>query len=74
MQLDHANWLRHTARAYLTLKVDEQLVLALMGHEKNQQEIGQKFSSLSLKQYRAIATHLNEMKNFYSIDGMYEYA
>ena len=74
MQLNHANWLRHTARAYLTSKVDEQFILALMGHEQNQQEMGQKFSSMSLQQYRTIATHLNEMQNFYSIDGMYEYA
>ena len=74
MELNHANWLRHTARAYLTSKVDEQFILALMGHEQNQQEMGQKFSSLSLQQYRTIATHLNEMQNFYSIDGMYEYA
>ena len=74
MQLDHANWLRHTTRAYLTSKVDEQLLLALMGHEQNQQEMGQHFSSLSLKQYRTLTDDLNEMQFFYSIDGMYEHA
>ncbi|AVH14344.1 hypothetical protein [Acinetobacter indicus] len=74
MQLDHANWLRHTARAYLTEKVDENLILALFGHEQHQQELGQKFSSLSLQQYRTITTHLNEMQHSYKIDGMYEYA
>lgn len=74
MEINHANWLRHTARAYLTEKADENLILATFGHEQNQQEIGQKFSSLSLQQYRALADYLNEMQNFYSIDGMYEHA
>ena len=74
MEINHANWLRHTARAYLTEKADENLILAKFGHEQNQQDIGQKFSSLSLQQYRALADYLNEMQNFYSIDGMYEHA
>ena len=74
MELNHANWLRHTARAYLTEKADEKLILAVFGHEKNQQEIGQKFSSLSLQQYRTLATHLNDMQHTYQIDGMDEHA
>lgn len=74
MELNHANWLRHTARAYLTEKADEKLILAVFGHEKNQQEIGQKFSSLSLQQYRTLADHLNEMQHTYKIDGMDEHA
>ena len=74
MQLEHANWLRHTTRAYLTSKADENLILAAFGHEQNQQEIGQKFSSLSLQQYKTLAAHLNEMQHTYKIDGMYEHA
>lgn len=74
MQLDHANWLRHTARAYLTEKANETLILAAFGHEQNQQEMGQKFSSLSLQQYRTLATHLNDMQYTYKIDGMDEHA
>lgn len=74
MQLDHANWLRHTARAYLTEKADENFILALFGHEQNQQEMGQKFSSLSLQQYKELANCLNNMQHAYQIDGMYEHA
>ena len=74
MQLDHANWLRHTARAYLTEKADENFILALFGHEQNQQEMRQKFSSLSLQQYKELANCLNNMQHAYQIDGMYEHA
>ncbi|WP_441368357.1 hypothetical protein [Acinetobacter lwoffii] len=74
MQLDHANWLRHTARAYLTEQADENFILALFGHEQNQQEMGQKFSSLSLQQYKELANCLNNMQHAYQIDGMYEHA
>lgn len=70
MRLDHANWLRHTTRAFLTDKAEESLILALFGHEKNQQEIGNQYSSLPLNTYRTLAITLNEMKDFYHIDGM----
>lgn len=72
MQLDHANWLRHTTRAFLTDKTEESLILALFGHEKNQQEIGNRYSSLPINAYRTLANTLNEMKNFFQIDGMCE--
>lgn len=74
MQFKQPNWLRHTVRAYLTEKADENLILALFGHEKNQKEMGQKFSSLSLQQYRTLTDHLNAMQHTYQIDGMYEHA
>ncbi|WP_180027713.1 hypothetical protein [Acinetobacter sp. YH16032] len=72
MQLKQPNWLRHTVRAYLTDKADENLILALFGHEQNQQEMGQKFSSFSLQQYKELANDLNDMQHAYQIDGMYE--
>lgn len=72
MQLDHANWLRHTTRAFLTDKAEESLILALFGHEKNQQEIGNRYSSLLINAYRTLANTLNEMKDFFQIDGMYD--
>ena len=72
MHFKQPNWLRHTVRAYLTEKADENLILALFGHEQNQLEMGQKFSSLSLQQYRTLANCLNEMQHAYQIDGMYE--
>ena len=72
MQLKHTNWLRHIVRAYLTEKADENFILALFGHEQNQQEMGQKFSSLSLQQYKELANCLNEMQHTYQIDGMYQ--
>ena len=72
MQLDHANWLRHTTRAFLTDKAEESLILALFGHEKNQQEIGNRYSSLLINAYRTLANTLNEMKDFFQIDGMCE--
>lgn len=72
MQLDHANWLRHTTRVFLTDKAEEPLILVLFGHEKNQQEIGNQYSSLSLNTYRTLVNTLNEMKDFFQIDGMCE--
>src|SRR5690606_19723703 len=72
MQLEHANWLRHTTRAFLTDKAEESLILALFGHEKNQQEIGNRYSSLPINVYRTLANTLNEMKDFFQIDGMCE--
>lgn len=70
MQLEQANWLRHTTRAYLTGKVEEPLILALFGHERNQQELGNRYSSLALNTYRTLAKMLDEMRDFYQIDGM----
>ena len=55
-------------------KADENLILAAFGHEQNQQEIGQKSSSLSLQQYKTLAAHLNDMQHTFKIDGMYEHA
>ncbi|WP_455603259.1 hypothetical protein [Acinetobacter pecorum] len=72
IQLEQANWLRHTTRAYLTGKAEESLILALFGHERNQQEMGNAYSSLALNTYRTLANHLNEMKEFFQIDGMYD--
>jgi len=74
MQLEHANWLRHTTRAFLTDKAEESLILALFGHEKNQQELGNAYSSLPLNTYRTLANTLNEMKGFFQIDGIFEYS
>ena len=70
MQLEQANWLRHTTRAYLTGKAEEHLILALFGHERNQQELGNRYSSLALNTYRTLAKTLDEMRDFYQIDGM----
>lgn len=72
MQLDHANWLRYTTRVFLTDKAEGPLILVLFGHEKNQQEIGNQYSSLSLNTYRTLVNTLNEMKDFFQIDGMCE--
>lgn len=70
MQLEQANWLRHTTRAYLTEKAEESLILALFGHERNQQELGNHYSSLALNTYRTLAKTLDEMRDFFQIDGM----
>lgn len=74
MQLDQANWLRHTTRGFLTDKAEESFILALFGHEKNQQEMGSAYSSLPLNTYRTLANTLNEMKDFFQIDGICDYA
>ncbi|WP_216937794.1 hypothetical protein [Acinetobacter sp. BY484] len=70
IQLEQANWLRHTTRAYLTHKAEETLILALFGHERNQQELGNCYSSLSLNAYRTLTKTLDEMQDFFQIDGM----
>src|SRR5690606_21751283 len=72
MQLEQANWLRHTTRAFLTDRVDETLILALFGHEKHQQEIGNEYSSLALNSYKTLEKSLDEMQAFFQIDGMNE--
>ncbi|WP_313036314.1 hypothetical protein [Acinetobacter sp.] len=72
MQLEQANWLRHTTRAFLTDRVDETLILALFGHEKHQQEIGNEYSSLALNRYKTLGKSLDEMQAFFQIDGMNE--
>lgn len=70
MQLEQANWLRHTTRGFLTDKAEEPLILALFGHEKNQQEMGNAYSSLPLNTYRTLANTLDGMKDFFQLDGM----
>lgn len=68
--LDHANWHRHTARAFLTHKVSEPEILALFGHELMQQEAAHPFSSLSLSQFSKIANVLEQMKDQFKISGI----
>ena len=68
--LDHANWHRHTARAFLTHKFSEPEILALFGHELMQQEAAHPFSSLSLSQFSKIADVLEQMKTYFKITGV----
>ena len=68
--LDHANWHRHTARAFLTHKVSEPEILALFGHELMQQEAAHPFSSLSFSQFSKIADVLEQMKTYFKITGV----
>ncbi|RKG52170.1 hypothetical protein D7V64_10780 [Acinetobacter cumulans] len=68
--LDHANWHRHTARAFLTHKITEPEILALFGHELMQQEAAHPFSSLSLPQFSKIADVLEQMKSHFKISGI----
>ena len=68
--LDHANWHRHTARAFLTHRISEPEVLALFGHELMQQEAAHPFSSLSLSQFSKIADVLEQMKDQFKISGI----
>ncbi|EJB8375490.1 MULTISPECIES: hypothetical protein [Acinetobacter calcoaceticus/baumannii complex] len=68
--LDHANWHRHTARAFLTHKITEPEILALFGHELMQQEAAHPFSSLSLSQFSKIANVLEQMKDQFKISGI----
>lgn len=68
--LEHANWHRHTARAFLTNKISEPEILALFGHEPMQQEAAHPYSSLSLSQYSKITDVLEQMKDYFSIDGI----
>lgn len=68
--LDHANWHRHTARAFLTHRISEPEILALFGHELMQQEAAHPFSSLSLSQFSKIADVLEQMKDQFKISGI----
>lgn len=68
--LDHANWHRHTARAFLTHRISEPEILALFGHELMQQEVAHPFSSLSLSQFYKIADVLEQMKDQFKISGI----
>ena len=68
--LDHANWHRHTARAFLTHRISEPEILALFGHELMQQEAAHPFSSLSLSQFSKIADVLEQMKTYFKITGV----
>ena len=68
--LGHANWHRHTARAFLTHKFSEPEILALFGHELMQQEAAHPFSSLSLSQFSKIADVLEQMKTYFKITGV----
>ena len=68
--LDHANWHRHTARAFLTNKISEPEILALFGHEPMQQEAAHPYSSLALSQYLSIAPILEQMKDHFEITGI----
>ena len=68
--LGHANWHRHTARAFLTHKVSEPEILALFGHELMQQEAAHPFSSLSFSQFSKIADGLEQMKTYFKITGV----
>lgn len=68
--LDHANWHRHTVRAFLTHKITEPEILALFGHELMQQEAAHPFSSLSLSQFSKIANVLEQMKDQFKISGI----
>ncbi|MHA3056598.1 hypothetical protein ACX1NT_01550 [Acinetobacter sp. ANC 5584] len=68
--LEHANWHRHTARAFLTNKISEPDILALFGHEPMQQEAAHPYSSLSVSQYSNIAHVLEQMKDHFKITGI----
>ncbi|GAA5012368.1 hypothetical protein GCM10023206_21140 [Acinetobacter puyangensis] len=68
--LEHANWHRHTARAFLSNKISETEILALFGHEPMQQEAAHPFSSLSISQYAKIANFLEQMKIHFNIHGI----
>lgn len=68
--LDHANWHRHTARAFLTYRSAEPEILALFGHELMQQEAAHPLSSLSLFQFSKIANVLEQMKTYFKITGI----
>lgn len=67
---EHANWHRHTARAFLTNKIDEPEILALFGHEAMQQEAAHPFSSLPLSQFSRISNVLEQMKDHFKISGV----
>lgn len=68
--LEHVNWHRHTARAFLSNKISEIEILALFGHEPMQQEAAHPYSSLSISQYSSIAHILEQMKDHFNITGI----
>lgn len=68
--LEHENWHRHTARAFLSNKINEIEILALFGHEPMQQEAAHPYSSLSISQYSSIAHILEQMKDHFNITGI----
>lgn len=68
--LEHPNWHRHTARAFLSNKISEHEILALFGHEPMQQEAAHPYSSLSISQYSSIAHVLEQMKDLFNITGI----
>lgn len=70
--LEHANWHRHTARAFLSQsnEIGEPEILALFGHEQMQQEAAHTYSSLSISQYSKIAHVLEQMKEHFKITGI----
>ena len=70
--LEHANWHRHTARAFLSQsnEIGEPAVLALFGHEQMQQEAAHTYSSLSISQYSKITHVLEQMKEHFKITGI----
>ena len=70
LALDYPNWHRHTARAFLTHKIDEHEILALFGHEPMQQEAAHQYSSLAFSQYAKVANTLEQMKDAFKITGI----
>lgn len=68
--LEHENWHRHSARAFLSHKISEIEILALFGHEPMQQEAAHLYSSLSISQYSSIAHVLERMKDYFNITGI----
>jgi len=70
--LEHANWHRHAARAFLSQsnEIGEPAVLALFGHEQMQQEAAHTYSSLSISQYSKITHVLEQMKEHFKITGI----
>ena len=70
LALDYPNWHRHTARAFLTHKIDEHEILALFGHEPMQQEAAHQYSSLAFSQYAKVANTLGQMKDAFKITGI----
>ena len=70
LDLEHANWHRHAARAFLSNKISETEILALFGHEQMQQEAAHPYSSLSITQYSKISLILEQMKDHFQITGI----
>ena len=68
--MEHPNWHRHTARAFLSNKISEPEILALLGHKSMQQEAAHPYSRLSSSQYSSIAHVLEQMKDHFNITGI----